>query len=439
MLLVSPDPVAPSMAGPGIRYLELGRALAAEHDVTLAAPVGSRPVEGAPDLALYDPDRPRTLWRLFGPRQVLVAPPLPPALLSTSALRGVRWIVDLYNPEPFEGLEYRRTRPRLERRLRDIARIDRVGFAARRGTAFVCGTERQRDMWLGFLAASRRLDSDRYAHDAQLRALIDVVPFGLPSEGPRPAPRPVLRGRLLPASARIMVWGGGIWDWLDPLTVLRALALLRADDPEWALAFVATTRPGGEEHAMAARAIRLASELGLREGEAVHFRLECLPYADRGALLLEADMGVSAHGSTLEARFAHRARFFDYVWAGLPVLCTEGDDWSARVVAEGLGEAVAPADPHAFAEAARRIAHRGRGAYDEVLRAAAASRSWHVAAEPLRRLITTVTDTPRPRRDLAAAAFALRYTAASIAERALRRPAAALDRATARAAAAGER
>ena len=42
VLVLSPEPVGERMAGPAIRAAELARVLAAEHEVTLAAPAPSR-------------------------------------------------------------------------------------------------------------------------------------------------------------------------------------------------------------------------------------------------------------------------------------------------------------------------------------------------------------------------------------------------------------
>lgn len=308
----------------------------------------------------------------------------------------------------------------MERRVRDAARVDRISFAARAGSAFVCAGERQRDMWLGFLAANRRLSSDHYARDPELRTLIDVVAFGLP-DNPAPAAAPVLRGTVFPSDARIMVWNGGLWDWLDPLTVIRALALLHENDSRWRLAFVGTTRPSARaDMAMGARAAALAAEMGLRD-DVVHFRPGWTPYTDRAALLLEADLGVSAHGRTLEMRFAYRARFLDFVWTGLPVLTVEGDEWAERVVARRLGAVVPPDDPAAFAAAADSIVRRGRDAYADALREAAAAQTWTTVAEPLLRLIDHVHQEPPRRRGLVARAHWARHLTVAAAARRARR------------------
>lgn len=409
------------MAGPGIRYLELARALSPRFDVRIAAPTSSTPVPDAPDVELYDPHAPRALRRLVRPGEVIVAPPLPPhVVFGLGAERA--WIVDLYNPEPFEGLEYQRERPRRERKVRDVLRIDRTAYAARAGTAFVCASERQRDMWLGFLAASRRLDSDRYERDPELRTLIDVVPSGVPASRPNPA-RPAVRGRVFPDEARIMVWNGGLWDWLDPLTILRALALLHEDDERWRLLFTGTSRPSHrEDMTMAGRAAILARELGLEDAGAVHFRAGWTPYREMGSLLVECDVGVCAHHRTLETRFAFRTRILDFVWAGLPVLYTEGDEWSDRVREADLGEVVPTDDPAAFADGARRIVERGRTAYAPALTAEAARRAWPKVVRPLELMVERVAeDGPHRRRDLARPALALRHGVASLVTRRRRR------------------
>ena len=73
--------------------------------------------------------------------------------------------------------------------------------------------------------------------------------------------------------------------------------------------------------AMAAEAVALAEELGLRD-RVVFFNFGWVPYAERGRYLLEADVAVSAHFDDIETRFAFRTRFLDCLWAGLPVVTT---------------------------------------------------------------------------------------------------------------------
>ena len=69
---------------------------------------------------------------------------------------------------------------------------------------------------------------------------------------------PGLRGRLpgLDNASRIVLWGGGVHDWLDPLPAIRAVHTLQAEIPDLRLVFMGTQppRPGMPRSAMLARA-----------------------------------------------------------------------------------------------------------------------------------------------------------------------------------------
>jgi glycosyltransferase involved in cell wall biosynthesis len=335
------------MAGPAIRAYELARALAADAQVMLAAPAPS--ALGAErfelleaGLADYD-----ALIAAVRAHDVVVAQLLPPRLLARVWREPARLVVDLYNPTVVEAIEATRDKPAAAR-----ARLNRiVGRAAAAHLAAadltLCASERQRDLWLGVLAGRELLEADALDRFA-------VVPFGVRSEPPRRADPPVMRGPLVPADARILLWGGGIWDWLDTPTAIRAVARLPEDVH---LVFQGVKRPAlleRDEHAAGARAIALARELGL-EGSRVHFNHDWVPYDQRGAWLLEADLGVSAHPAHLETRFAYRTRIADYLWAGLPVVTSAGDVLGDHVAARGLGRAVPPGDDAAFAQACAEL------------------------------------------------------------------------------------
>ncbi len=312
-----------------MRYVELARALSASFDVELAAPAGSGSTDRWPAVRTYGVHDGGAIGDLAKGCDAVVAPPIAPAFARWIIRTHVPWIVDLYNPEPFEGLGYGIGQSPIERRVRDVVRIDRIAFAARSGAAFVCATERQRDMWLGFLAASRRLSSAAAAADPELRDLIDVVPSGVSDEPPRSGVD--LRAKVRP-DARIAVWYGGVWDWLDPLTALQATRILRERDDRWVLAFTSMVRPSHREQmGMTADVLRLASELGLDDDGGVYFRDGWTPYADRSVPLLEADVGLSLHQVTLEARYAFRTRILDYVWTRLPIVASDGEEWADTI------------------------------------------------------------------------------------------------------------
>ena len=187
-------------------------------------------------------------------------------------------------------------------------------LALRTGAGFVCASERQRDLWLGVLATLGRIDIESYRRDPTLRQLIDVVPFGLPPAPPQSGPS-VAKGVIpgIGPEDRLLVWGGGVWNWLDPLTPIRAVASLARRRGDVRLLFLGVRHPDPvfPETRMTRRAIELSQQLGVRDRH-VFFNEGWVRYDERAQFLLEADAGVSAHLDILETRYAFRTRILDY-------------------------------------------------------------------------------------------------------------------------------
>ncbi len=339
VLVVSPEPVGEVMAGPAIRAYELARALAAHCDVTLAAPAPSD-LPHPSDMALlaagvadYD-----ALAAAAEEHDVAVVQRLPGQLLRRLARSSVRIVFDLYNPLPIEVLEAAGAEPLAQ--ARRAQRITTLGVLAGLAAAdyVICASERQRDFWLGGMAFRGLLDPSRYRRDPSGRSLIDVVPFGVPDE-PSPAPPASPPWPGVGSDDHVLVWGGGIWRWLDASTPIRAVEILRRTRDDVHLVFIGTGRPVGAEGSSAGdEAVAEAERLGLL-GTAVHVNPGWTPYRERGALLAAADLGVSAHPDHLESRFAFRTRLLDYLWAGLPIVSTRGDVLGDLVERRGLGAA----------------------------------------------------------------------------------------------------
>jgi glycosyltransferase involved in cell wall biosynthesis len=435
VLVLSAEPVGEQMAGPAIRAAELARALAAEHDVTLAAPEPSRaPSEGV-RLIEAGFEQLDVLIEAVGLHAVVVAQELPPTLLGRLARLPTRVVLDLYNPVVVEVLEAVAARPaRQQRRVQSL--IASRSFAQLAAADFVvCASERQRDLWLGGMALGGLIELDAYRRDPTLRSLIDVVPFGIPAEPPRAGPESPLRAAFpaIGPEDRVLLWAGGLWGWLDPETAIRATSMLDRTH----LVVMGTGRPGpartGQEP-FAERAVEFARRKGL-EGERVHFNPGWVPYDERGAWLLDADLGVTAHHDHLEARYSFRTRVLDYLWAGLPVVGTQGDALADLVEREGLGRTVAPGDAEGFAAACRTLLDDPAANASARERIAAVTRGlrWEEVARPLVAWCSAMRDLP-PRaadRRVLRRALRLQYLRTlpnTVAERGLRAGAAQVAR-----------
>jgi glycosyltransferase involved in cell wall biosynthesis len=224
------------------------------------------------------------------------------------------------------------------------------------GDFFFCASERQRDYWLGWLHAQKRINPHTYAQDPTLRKLIDVVPFGVPSEQPNTG-RPVLKGvhPSIGENDKVIIWSGGLWDWLDPLTLIRAMSRLKADHPEFKLFFMGVHHPNPlvTGMKMPREAIGLSRELDLYENTVIFN--DWTPYYDRGCYLSEADISVICHPAHIETRFSYRTRIRDLIWAGVPIITTQGDTMSDLVEYKCIGSTVPAEDPIALASAIEKL------------------------------------------------------------------------------------
>jgi hypothetical protein len=113
--------------------------------------------------------------------------------------------------------------------------------------------------------------------------------------------------------------------------------------------------PDIPEMRMATDARRVSDELGLT-GKHVFFNEGWVPYSARQDILLDAQVGVSTHLQHIETEFSYRTRILDYLWAGMPVIATQGDALGELIEARGLGLTVAAGDVDGLAAAIERVA-----------------------------------------------------------------------------------
>src|SRR6266508_5517587 len=139
------------------------------------------------------------------------------------------------------------------------------------------------------------------------------------------------------------LWAGGIANWFDPLTPIRAMAEIAGSRADVKLVFLSLSPPRGAPTAMAVQAVELAESLGLL-GRNVFFNEHWVPYTERHRYLVAADIGISAHFQGLESRYAFRTRLLDHFWAGLPTITSSGDVLGELVRDRALGVVVEPGD-----------------------------------------------------------------------------------------------
>lgn len=351
VLIITGDPIGAKLAGPAIRAWNMASELSKDNEVTLLTLSGNSGVEAPFKIVSVAPGDnenfvPYEQWAdtiIFQGHAMLVFEALQ---RSTKII-----VVDIYDPMHLEQLEQARELPREQwvSQVFDATLV--LNDQLRRGDFFLCASERQRLFWLGQLAGLGRVNPDNYENDPDLTGLIAVAPFGLSRVEPR-HDRQALKGVHpgIASNDKLLLWSGGLYNWFDPHTLIRAVAQLSKKHDNIRLFFQGTKHPhpGVPEMEIVRSSRELAEELGVLEAS-VFFNDSWVDFDDRQNYLLEADLGVSTHHSHIETTFSFRTRILDYLWANLPMVVSEGDHFGDLVNSETLGVAVPAGDVDALA------------------------------------------------------------------------------------------
>jgi glycosyltransferase involved in cell wall biosynthesis len=351
ILVVTGEPLSALLAGPAIRAWEMSVALSQSHPVRLVATTGVEDISHERFEIHYSPGDDllaQTDWA-----DVIV--------FQGFVLEAAWWLVDsdkilvadVYDPMHLEQLEQAKDLGEDGRRaaLSNVTVILNRQLA--RADFMLCASTKQRDFWLGQLAPLGRINALTMGSEPGSSALVDVVPFGLPDDPPvqhKHGIRGVVPG--IGVHDKVVIWGGGVYNWFDPLTLIHAIDRLATRHPDVRLYFMGLKHPnpGVPDMRIAWETQQLAERLGL-VGRHVFFNSGWVPYSERSDHLLDADVGVSTHFDHVETEFSFRTRILDYLWTGLPIVATRGDSFGDILDTEGIGRSVPAEDVDALERA----------------------------------------------------------------------------------------
>lgn len=396
VIVATADTLAPTMAGPGIRAMRIAESLAADHDVVLVTTGActlehdAMPVRSVDDAAFIE----LVEWAdvLIFQGWILASRPW----ISASDLILV---ADIYDPMHLEQLEQGHDAAAEGGRWHAVGGANRtLNEQIGRADYLLCASAKQRDFWLGQMASVGRVNPILYDEDDAFRSRLQIVPFGIDDDPPART-IPAIRGAVdgIGPGDEVVLWGGGIYNWFDPITLIDAVDRLRHRRPRLRLFFMGTRHPNPEipEMRTAVDAVRRASELGILD-RCVFFNDGWVPFGDRASYLLDADVAVSIHRLHVETEFSFRTRILDYLWCGLPVVATAGDSFAAHIERTGAGVVVPPDDVDALADALEGLFEdpARRAAVATASRALGEAFRWSDVLEPVRQICATGTRAP---------------------------------------------
>lgn len=396
ILVICNDVVGLKMAGPAIRCVEICKSLQKSFKVTLAAPSVHQMVNLPFDIICTKDAN----FESFATSVDLL-------IIQGDALkrypflkecRGVL-VADLYCPIP---LEYHQVSDGLPQDVRCSTAIYLAGMMGEQlayADHFLCASEKQKDFWLGALMVAGRVNSQRWpnASRASIEDLISLLPFGLSEKRPVPQRRALREKFAIPDDDFVLVWGGGVYQWFDPLTIIKAVHRLVLEGHGIHLAFIGVKHPNPSihEHDMCGSAVELARDLGILDSF-IHFNFGWVDYEDRHNYLLDADVGVSAHFENPETRYSFRTRMLDYLWCSLPIIATKGDFFGDSIEPNGAGVAIGFEDVDGWVCALRKM--KTDHGFLAQCKAGSAKYStkfeWDKIIEPLAKRCSSITPSP---------------------------------------------
>ncbi len=337
------------MAGPGIRASHIAEELARHFSVTLIAKsepsLSFRAAETARNPLPKHDDRTRSggpspsaglrMTVAHGSAEARDAMKRADILFGQPARgfrrvrREQRIVYDLFDPNVLELRELYGSAPSLRQRIHLGAEWTRLAYALASGDLYVCAARKQREFF-------ERLQTN----DAPWIE----VPFGVDLAETKVCEKP---------KDNIVVWGGGLWEWLDPATAVDAIAKLNDEGIRAKLLFLGRTRPNRD--LVDRRRDDRFDEL-LRRGRGhVSANEDWVPYRERLSWLRAGKVAIMLHRRTTEAEYSIRTRLFDAIAAAVPVVATRGGFAAELVEREALGIVVPPEDADAVKEAVRRL------------------------------------------------------------------------------------
>ncbi|MEE8324390.1 MAG: glycosyltransferase [Candidatus Humimicrobiaceae bacterium] len=356
LAIITSEVVASEMAGPAIRVWNFAKELSEHMNVILAIP--NKADLGQQDFQMVQYKDEGHLKEIIKDADVLLCNGMTLSKFRSLKNMGKYLIIDIYDPYNLATLaEY--SNENMKERLeihKSIQKYFNEQFYY--GDFFICASDRQRDFWLGMLAALNRVNPFAYNIDPTMKRMISVVPFGLPSNRPIHT-EDVLKGKVkgINKGDFVIIWGGGIYNWFDPLTLVKAMAAVKEKRSDIKLFFMGVKHPNPEVKAlqMVNDTVELAKKLELYD-ENIFFNFGWVDYGERQNYFLESDAGIITHPEHIETRFSFRTRILDYLWAGLPIISTEGDHLSDLVKINRLGLVTKEGSAEELAEAILKLA-----------------------------------------------------------------------------------
>jgi radical SAM protein with 4Fe4S-binding SPASM domain len=296
-------------------------------------------------------------------------------------------IVDIFSPIILESLNWHQYESFDNRLFYNNLDLSILLEQLTIGDFFICSSEVQRRFWIGLLTALNRISPYTADQDQELNKLLQIVPFGF-FEVKNKASRTVLKGvhPKIGSNDKVLTWNGGIYNWLDPLTPIKAMVDICQKRSDIKMIFLGTRHPNPNIPIMPIchDAIRLSQRFGLMDRFV--FFLDWVPASERYDYILESDATISFYHDNIETRYSYRTRFLDNIATGIPPIVTDCRDTFSKMIKDReLGKVVSPSNVDEASRAIFEIVDNDdlKSRFKENIQSISKDFLWAVALSPL--------------------------------------------------------
>ncbi|MFC7679252.1 glycosyltransferase family 4 protein [Paenibacillus sp. GCM10028914] len=378
VIIISPEVIGENMSGPAIRYLNFSLELSKKYEVYLLGSSSHSSLNSSISVLNFTEE---IVKKLINQKCAIITQGR--VIWENKYIKGlnVPIVIDLYDPFILENLETNKGDSRYKERLHEASLsilLEQLAI----GDYFICASEKQRDFWIGMLASINRVNALEYDVDPTLHHIIDIVPFGLDSDPPIKT-KSVIKGVIpnINHDDIVLLWGGGVWDWLDPVLAIEAMKQIKTSNDKIKLLFMGIRPPNNTAGMRKVALIQEMSGNYSLTGNTVFFN-DWVSYEERHNYLLESDIGLSLHQNHLETRFSFRTRMLDYIWCELPTISTRGDVFSEIIFQHQIGEVIKEEDVEGLVNAIQNVSIKNK-IYKDNFQQLKKRMTWEEAVKPL--------------------------------------------------------
>jgi len=200
-----------------------------------------------------------------------------------------------------------------------------------------CRSQAVKDFVLGSLVSLGKANLTNYIQDRNFNNLISLAPFGIdsiPAKHHKNIYRNVIPG--VTNKDFILIWNGGIWNWHDGISLVKIMNYIKQYNKNIKLIFQGFYNPDKIYSLQAQQTKKLADKLKLTNHN-IFFPEKWISFAERDSYLTESNAGIVTSPNIPEANYFLKTRFYDYLWAELPIILNTYEAFAPEVSKYNLG------------------------------------------------------------------------------------------------------